>query len=303
MRVIGNGFILLTLVTTLVNVTSVKGACYPCECYPTMTEPSYMICQGWHVDIFPPALGHYEKQFLKEIFLTETLISCPPTVLPDEYPSLTHFGENNNRLIDCSCLQSWKDVVPEEGFVTECLWVPFPPPSTTPVNNSSSSSSSSSTSDVMDDQTGATTDNEHEEGQSSAGAAGPGEGEGGCCGSSIGPEEPKPPTSPPNPPLCPPNVADPRKRRAFWIVIGVFSPIGALIIVISAVKACYNCWKKRRVIRAGEIAMQVVRNPIYCEPATELEWDALVDEQSRQRAIALANQPAQPTCDVGASSC
>ena len=294
---IDHGFVLLTaLVVMTASVTRVRCSCEPCECYPTMTEPSYMICQGWTVDMFPPVLGHYEKQFLKEIFLTETLIACPPAVLPDEYPSLTHFGENNNRLMNCSCLLSWKAVVPEEGFVSECVWHP-PPVSTTTTSDNDGIGTSSV---VIDDKASTTGDNkdveEEDQTSASAGAAGT-EGPGGCCcSSSIGAGDP--PTSPLKPPSTSP-LPPPSERRAIWIVIGVFSPIALLIIVIRGVKACYDRWKIRRLIREVEMPMQIVRNPIYRDPVVDLEWDALVDEQSRQPAIALGHQPAH----VGASSC
>ena len=341
-RIGHHGFtLLLTLKLLLIGVGRARAACDPCDCYPSLTKPTFMICQGWYADRWPPALAPYEKQFMEEIFLTETLISCPPAMQPGEYPSLIHFGEKNNALLNCSCLLSWKDGVPEEGFDSECVW---PQPTVTPTTAADKASSSSSTTEVGDDKVSSTsatstttsaassaasttstsatstsatstTSTELDDGDGTSGPGARGtEGEGGCCGSSIGAEVDPPITTPPNPPQHPPSTLPPNSvcpsaepagpgKKAYWIgAVATFLPMAGLILLLGGVKACCARCKKRRLIREDEMPMRVVRNPIYCDPSADLEWDALVDRQPGS-VLALANQPGQPAGPAGASQC
>ena len=114
--------IILMTVTLLLLFTSevVKGNCEPCDCLPSSSTPVFMICQGWKVNVYPPNLGEYEKSALREIYLTETLISCLPSIVADDYPNLLKFGESGNQVMNCTCLESWRENVPREGFVSDC---------------------------------------------------------------------------------------------------------------------------------------------------------------------------------------
>ena len=48
----------------------------------------------------------------------DTLINCLPNMTRHEYPALIKFAESENLLLDCNCLESWKQSVID--FESEC---------------------------------------------------------------------------------------------------------------------------------------------------------------------------------------
>jgi len=100
----------------------IKGSCEPCDCFPRIEEPKYLVCQGFHIQMFPPYLTQYEKTFLQEIYLTETYITCIPPISSGEYLSLIRFGESHNALLNCSCLTTWWEHIDENEFTSDCTF-------------------------------------------------------------------------------------------------------------------------------------------------------------------------------------
>ena len=134
--------LLQTLASVVLLGKSVSSNCSPCQCLPSESEAKYLLCQGWKVSEFPPLLSQWEKMWLEEIYLVETLITCLPTFIEEDYNSLETFDAYSNDFLNCSCLHSWRNV---KTFNSECT---FENDTTTAATNTATSSSKPVTTEV-----------------------------------------------------------------------------------------------------------------------------------------------------------
>ena len=117
--------------------------CPPCECFNNL-----LICHGLEVQSFP-TLSSAEKEVLKRVEIVNTRISCIPTIIENEYGNLATFIEENNRIFNCTCLESWFKYLPADTTIkTNCsqdIETTFLPDSTSSYITYHSSSDTSST--------------------------------------------------------------------------------------------------------------------------------------------------------------
>ena len=118
--------------------------CSPCFCYPEMSPPTFLLCNGRDIIKYPTLATGLTKT-LKEIHIGETMISCLPSLdSADWYASLNVFSESLNDRWNCSCLEMWMSTLAHAHFTTSCPLGPTTSEAATSVIHTDYSSADSS---------------------------------------------------------------------------------------------------------------------------------------------------------------
>ena len=114
----------------MLTLSRASAACEPCYCYPQMSPPTLLLCNGRDILKYP-ALAIDTEESLVEIHIGETSISCLPRLdSANQYKSLRIFSESLNRLWNCSFMEDWVSTLTHTHFKSACVLATSPQSST-----------------------------------------------------------------------------------------------------------------------------------------------------------------------------
>lgn len=103
------------------NIITQKQHVDPCVAVPSRDTLELLFCTGWDVTVFP-SLDENQRETVRRIYITDTLIVRLPTMATVTYPNLTSFEEVNNIAISCADILNWMYNQPDTEFLTDCQY-------------------------------------------------------------------------------------------------------------------------------------------------------------------------------------